>query len=403
MPARRPRRRTSAPAAGSSRSLVSPGRITAAVAAVLAACVLPSSAAGAELQNAVGAYRFAGGSTVALVEQDGALRLVDYTSGALRQLTARSRGLFVGGPGVSVPQPVTVRIALVTGVGGRVVGLRRDGLTATRVPLVTESATLQSGDVRLAARLVRPPGRGPFPAVVIVPGSVPAHRDTYDLWALFFASRGFAVLTYDKRGVGASTGHYVRSATDANLRDLAGDALAGVEWLRRRRDVDATRIGLSGGSQAGWVITLAASRSAHVRFAAMQSGPAMSVGRQLAYSALTKSGLVAPTEDQVRAALDGVPDSGYDPRPDLGALGIPVLWQQGSADKRMYTPETLANLAVITAGGKHDFTVRVYPGGAHSLRLTAHGTIAEERTSPGFVAGVFQDLAVWLRRSGWAE
>ena len=375
---------------------MSAGRLTAAVAAVIAACVLPSAAAGADLQSAVGAYRFADGSVVALVEQDGALRLVDYNSGALRSLTEVTRGLFVGGPGVSVPQPVAVRVALVTGAGGHVVGLRRSGLTATRIPLVTENATLRSGDVRLAARLLRPPGRGPFPAVVIVPGSVPAHRDTYDLWAFFFASRGFAVLTYDKRGVGASTGQYLRAATDANLRDLAADALAGIEWLRRRPDVAATRTGLSGGSQAGWVIALAASHSSHVRFAAMQSGPAMSVGRQLVYSALTKGGYVAPTDEEIRAALNGVPDSGYDPRSDLASLTIPVLWQQGAADKRMYTPETLANLAAI---GSRDFTVKVYPGGAHSLRLTANGTVAEERTSPGFATGVFQDLTTWLRRS----
>jgi uncharacterized protein len=227
---------------------------------------------------------------------------------------------------------------------------------------------------------------------------VPAHVDTYDLWALFFASRGFAVLSYDKRGVGASTGRYVRASTEANLRALSRDALAGVDWLRRRPDVDAKRIGLSGGSQAGWVIAMAAARSSHVRFAALQSGPAMSVGRQLAYGALTKDGLLAPDDAQVQSALDGVPDSGYDPRPDLAALRIPVLWQQGAADRRMFTPETLANLAAIQSTGTHAFTVRVYPGGAHSLRLTAHGTIAEERTSPGFVPGLFDDLAAWLGR-----
>jgi dienelactone hydrolase len=233
--------------------------------------------------------------------------------------------------------------------------------------------------------------------VVIVPGSVPAHRDTYDLWAYYLASRGFAVLSYDKRGVGASTGRYVRAATDENLRDLASDALAGVAWLRRRRGVDASRIGLSGGSQAGWVIALAAARSQSVRFAALQSGPAMSVGRQLAYSALTKDGTADATDDQIHATLDGVPDSGFDPRSALAGLTIPVLWQLGTVDKRMYMPETLADLAQITAAGTHDFTIRTYVGGAHSLRVTAHGVAAEERTSPGFVSGVFADLGAWLR------
>jgi alpha-beta hydrolase superfamily lysophospholipase len=374
------------------------GRLIAAAATLLVACALPSVAAASNLRAAVGAYRFADGSTVSLVEQAGALRLVDYGSGALRQLTERSLGSFVGGPGVSVAEPVSVRVSLVTNASGSVTGLRRDGRTAVRLPLLTERTTLSSDGIRLAARLLRPTGRGPFPAVVIVPGSVPAHVDTYDLWALFFASRGFAVLSYDKRGVGASTGRYVRAATDANLRALAGDALAGVEWLRRRRDVDATRIGLSGGSQAGWAIAIAAARSSHVRFAALQSGPAMSVGRQLAYDALTKDGLVAPDDAQIRSTLAGVPDSGFDPRPDLSALRIPVLWQQGAADRRMYTPETLDDLKAIESAGTHAFTVHVYPGGAHSLRLTTNGTLAEEKTSFGFVPGVFQDLADWLSR-----
>jgi len=89
------------------------------------------------------------------------------------------------------------------------------------------------------------------------------------------------------------------------------------------------------------------------------------------------------------------PDSRFDPKPILAALQIPVLWQLGSVDERMHTPETVADLAAIDSG--HHFTVSVYPGGAHSLRLTEHGTISEEQTSPGFVSGVFADLAAWLR------
>jgi uncharacterized protein len=372
-------------------------RALGAVAAAIVCCAFPARAATAPgLQSAVGAYRFADGSAAALVQQDGGLRLVDYRTGALRQLTQRSRTLFVGGPGVSLPEPVSVTVALAES-RGRVAALRLDGSVGARIPLVTESATFGDGGVRLAGRLLRPPGKGPFPAVVIVAGSVPAHRDTYDLWAYFFASRGFAVLSYDKRGVGDSTGTYVRAATDANLRNLAADARAGVDWLRTQREIDPKRIGLSGGSQAGWVIELAASQSPHVRFAALQSGAAMSVGRQLAYSAVTHEGSVDPTEAQIHEALDGVPDSGLDPKPLLAALRIPVLWQLGAEDRRMYTPESLANLSAIQASSRHDFTIHVYAGGAHSLRLTAHGTSAEERTSPGFVPGVFADLAAWLR------
>src|SRR5207237_3314090 len=138
----------------------------------------------------------------------------------------------------------------------------------------------------------------------------------------FFASRGFAVLTYDKRGIGGSTGVYVRAATTPNLRNLAADALAGVAWLRKQREIDPRRIGLSGGSQAGWIIVLAASEARSVRFATVQSGAAMSVGRQLAYSALTHDGAVDPpsSEARIQAGLANVPDSGYDPKPAIASL-----------------------------------------------------------------------------------
>ena len=342
----------------------------------------------------IGAYRFADGSLAALVVSTGSLRLVEYDSGALRSLRAQSRDLYVGGPGVSVPSPIRVRVRLEPGGVIRV-----DGLAAARVDLVSRDLWFVDGDIRLEGRLLRPPGAGPFPAVVIVPGSEQAHRTTYDLWAYFFAAHGFAVLTYDKRGVGGSGGTYDPAATLPNLRLLASDALAGVAWLRRQGVVDRSRIGLCGGSQAGWVIELAASRSSAVRFAALQSGPAMSVGRQLAYARVTRQGWLdpPPSDAAIAQALAGVPDSGFDPRAILTSLRIPMLWQLGSVDKRMDTPETVADLRSIAADGRHRFTVRVYPGGAHSLRLTANGLIREERASPGFVPGVFRDLASWLR------
>jgi len=260
--------------------------------------------------------------------------------------------------------------------------------------LLRRDADLHAGD---ESRDIRRVTVARLDAVVIVPGSVPAHRDTYDLWALFFASRGFAVLSYDKPGAGGSSGKYVLSTTDANLRNLASNAVAAVAWLRRQPEVNSARIGLSGGSQAGWVITIAAAQSPLVRFAAIQSGPAMSVGRQRAYAALTKYGVDNPTDAQVEAALNIVPDSGFDPRPALASIGIPVLWQLGALDKRMYTPETVANLTALTARAGHAFTQLVYPGAAHSLRLTSRGLTVEERTSPGFAPGVFTNLAAWLR------
>jgi dienelactone hydrolase len=175
----------------------------------------------------------------------------------------------------------------------------------------------------------------------------------------------------------------------------ARDALAAVAWLERQRDIDAKRIGLTGGSMAGWVIPLAAAQSKDVAFAAIQSGPAMSVARQRAYARLTQTGKLEPppSDEQIRAALARQPDAGFDPRPSLGKLQIPVFWQLGAVDKRQYTPETIA---ILNAVANPNITVRVYPGGAHSLRLTRDGLQSEEQAATQFVPGLFQDLGGWL-------
>jgi len=370
-------------------------KLARAIAAVAAAglCTVAAGAASSPAA-ASGAYRLAGGGLVALVPDGRGLRLVDYRTGALRRLVQRSSSVLVGGPGVAVTAPVRVRVQLVQ--DGRI---RVDGRAGRRLALAVRPASFASGAVRIEGRLLLPAGRGPFPAIVIVPGSVRATRDTYALWATFYAAHGFAVLTADKRGVGASGGRYIRAATEANLRALATDALAGVAWLRRQPSIDPHRIGLAGGSQAGWTIAIAAAASPAVRFAAIQSGPAMSVARQAAYASLTREGALDPPPDDaaIAARLAVTADGGYDPRPALASLRIPVLWQLGSVDKRVNTAESVANLAAITATGAHDFTVRVYSGGAHSLRRTAHGLIAEEVASPGFLPAVFRDLAAWLR------
>jgi dienelactone hydrolase len=352
------------------------------------------------LRAAVGAYRFPDGTVVSLfVRPFGhSLRLLDYSTGDMRQLAQTSADDFVGGPLLLSPWPVQVRIQLVRDGSGRVVGLRRNGRSAERIPFRTLPARFGDGAVTLVGKLVLPPGPGPFPAVVLVPGSVRATRNTDDLWGTFYAAHGFAVLSFDKRGVGESTGTYVWTPTEPNLRNLAADALAGVAWLKAQPSVDPARIGLSGGSQAGWIIAIAASQSSDVSWAAVQSGPAMSVNRQRAYAKLTDNGATVPppTAAQIHAALAGVPDGGFDPKASLEALRIPVLWQLGGVDKRQYTPETVADLNAAAAQGGHDFTIEVYPAGAHSLRETRHGLISEELTATRFVPGLFDDLASWL-------
>jgi dienelactone hydrolase len=341
-----------------------------------------------------GLYRLGDGGVASVFFNQGYVRVLEYASGEYRALRQTSPGVWVGGPGATVFSPTRVRLRV-----QRPGAISLDGRAAKAIPLVVRTVSFSNAGVRFAARLLLPASRGRFPAVEIVPGSERANSESYDPWAYFFAAQGFAVLTYDKRGVRGSGGVYSGSGSTANLSLLAGDAVAGLNWLRRQPQIDPTRVGLTGASQAGWTIEIAAAHASGVRFLALQSSPAMSVGRQHAYDHITQRGRLdpPPTDPQIQATLAPVPDSGYNPASDLASLQIPVLWQLGAVDKRMYTPETVADLQKIDSFGAHAFTVHVYPGGAHSLRLTANGLISEEKASPGFCPGVFQDLAAWLK------
>lgn len=106
----------------------------------------------------------------------------------------------------------------------------------------------------LAGTLSLPSGEGPFPAVVLISGTGYNTRDE-DVWGhkvfLVLADtlnrKGFAVLRYDKRGVGGSSGNYDAATT----ADFASDAEAGVSWLKTQSQIDASRIGVLGHSEGG--------------------------------------------------------------------------------------------------------------------------------------------------------
>ena len=92
--------------------------------------------------------------------------------------------------------------------------------------------------VVLAGTLTLPPpsaGPGPFPAAVLIAGSGPNDRDETILRHKLFlmladdlTRRGIAVLRYDKRGIGKSTGNYAL----ATSRDFAEDAQAAFAYLK---------------------------------------------------------------------------------------------------------------------------------------------------------------------------
>lgn len=105
-----------------------------------------------------------------------------------------------------------------------------------------------SGGLSLAGTLHRPEGGGPHPALVMLQGSGPTDRDSGGYFPPLrerFLATGLAVLSWDKPGIGGSTGDW-RGRT---LFDRATEALVVREWLRAQAGIDPARVGIWGHSQ----------------------------------------------------------------------------------------------------------------------------------------------------------
>jgi uncharacterized protein len=225
-----------------------------------------------------------------------------------------------------------------------------------------------NGNVRLAYSLDLPSGSGPFPAVVVGHGSGRVTRQQMEGFGRRWTSQGFAVLRYDKRGVGESTGTYSEVGTQAStsmIPLLASDVVAAARFLRARPEVDSRRVGLVGASQAGWILPHAARDLGGVPFMVLLSGPVCSVGLENYYSDLA-DGTARPL-DEVYALLPAFSGSnGYDPLPALQAIDTPTLWLLGDDDRSIPVRTTVANLTGLAATGK-PFEWRTYPGAGHGL------------------------------------
>lgn len=243
--------------------------------------------------------------------------------------------------------------------------------------------TFPSNGASLHYALDLPSGQGPFPAVVMGHGSGQSTKNEAAFFVNLWRPLGYAVLRYDKRGVGRSTGVY-RPVSTANspeqIAELAGDMLAGVAFLKTRPEIVGSRIGLMGVSQAGWLMASAAGQSPDVRFFVAAVGSVMPIGRNIFFENLR----TVPIEEAYErlAEFDG-PD-GWDPYPSLRAASAPGLWLLAEQDRLVPTRVCVEKLAALRSEG-HRYTVRVYAGFGHEL---------------GGSTAFWPDLQAWLQSEG---
>ncbi|WP_158854535.1 alpha/beta hydrolase family protein [Saccharothrix deserti] len=168
-------------------------------------------------------------------------------------------------------------------------------------------------DVVLAGTLTSPDRGEPVPGVVMVGGSGPADRDNDTYFPVIrrhLVDAGIAVLSYDKRGVGGSSGDWL----DATMDDLASDAAAALDFLRAQPGVRAGVTGLFGHSEGGWVVLRATTLRDDVPWVVTNGCPGTTPAVQERYAMTTAleqtKGVTRDDVDAALAAYDRVVEAG---------------------------------------------------------------------------------------------
>jgi dipeptidyl aminopeptidase/acylaminoacyl peptidase len=284
---------------------------------------------------------------------------------------------------------------------------------------------ISSDGTKLAGTLTVPNGNAKrHPAIVLVHGSGPENRDeqigpnpVFLQLANALSNAGFAVLRYDKRGIGRSGGN----ADAATRDDLIHDAQAGVAFVGAQPFVEKSRVFVLGHSEGGELVPSVAVATPGVAGIVLMAPPAMplwqvsmeqvlasvsparrAVTRQEEVDALNKirSGQkTGPGMAWYRSSMD------IDPAKIISQVRVPILILQGGADAQVL-PKDLPRLVKAAKAHNDRVTVHVFPGDNHLFMCARPGTqrspqaaVAQYLSVPGRIdPDVLKALVVWLRR-----
>ena len=307
--------------------------------------------------------------------------------------------------------------------------LKRPQVPTKPYPYREEEVTYHNNvqDVTLAATLTIPPGKGPFPGVVLITGSGPQDRDEslmghkpFLILSDYLTRHGIVVLRADDRGTAKSTGNFGTATT----ADFATDTEAGINFLKTRPEVDPHKIGLIGHSEGGIIAPMIAARNKDVAFIVMMAGTgvpgdqviaAQSEAIEIANGKTPEEAkkdtekdreiiaLVetekdpAVLEKKVREKLAGTVSEAqigaeiqratspwaryfltYDPATALRKVTCPVLVLNGSLDKQVLPDQNLPPIrkALQEAGNKH-FEIDELQGLNHLFQTAKTGSPTE--------------------------
>jgi len=335
--------------------------------------------------------------------------------------------------------------------------LKRSELAAAPAPLkrpqtprppfpyeVTEVsfASVEAG-VRLAGTMTvprTPAPAGGFPAAVLISGSGPQDRDEtllehrpFAILADTLTRSGIAVLRFDDRGTGQSTGNFAA----ADSRNFMQDVLGAIRFLQNQPGINSQSVGLIGHSEGGLIGTMASAGSKDVAFLVLLAGPGVSgaeillsqgqliaraegiidekilqaqrtqqdvlirtvlqhpadaTAATLRTAALKEFTGLLPESPAARAAFEAELDGGlktlhtgwfrffltYNPGPDLQRVSCPVLALNGERDTQVDPDLNLPAIrSSLAAGGNQQVMIEELPGLNHLFQSCRTGAVSE--------------------------
>ena len=219
--------------------------------------------------------------------------------------------------------------------------------------------------IDLSATLTLPKEKEKSPAVVLIAGSGPNDRDETvfghkPFWVLadYLTRNGIAVLRFDKRGTGESGGEYFTATT----QDFADDAEAALNYLKKRREIDTSNLGLIGHSEGGIIAPIIAARNNDVKFIVLMAGLGVS-GAELSLAqnqfAFNKTSISEREKEDLDKILRSIYESvtnwseyvGSNEERDTLKKELGVLWEnlpqeiQPQVKKDVFVEKTTSNIA----------------------------------------------------------
>ena len=344
----------------------------------------------------------------------------------------------------------------------KIVELNRPQNPKKPYPYKEEEVTVQNigANVTLSGTFTYPEKGDNFPAVVLITGSGPQDRDEallghkpFLVLSDYLTRHGIAVLRCDDRGFGKSTGNF----SSATTKDFATDALACVEYLKTRKEVDKEHIGLIGHSEGGIIAPMVANQTKDVSFIVMMAGTGLNGEKvlELQSKLIAKAEgesdedinkmtqintklykIVMQEKDSSKAAVeihkaldeyystlsDSVKNSSenskerlyaqtksllspwfkfflsYEPQESLSKLKIPVLALDGENDLQVSPKENLAVIeSALKKAGNKNYKVIEIPKLNHLFQTSETGSPTEYSKIEETIAPIaLSTISVWI-------